>query len=288
MRNLFSHPLSYGSIHISGADRSTYLQRLVTNDLNLLKPGMVLPAALTAPTGKMIDLFLLIDRGESIEAISLAIKAAETARYLKSRIFFMDKVTIHTEAASQAVVSVWGEGVEEMFPAGETLIPIQIAGQSVEAVRTLPGLSLGALLLMPPEAIPSLTEIGISPASEEAYETARVRAGVPGIPELRGEYTPFELRLDETVSSTKGCFTGQEVLARQVTYDKITRRLCTLKLEAEVLPGTKVYAGNAPVGELTSVSGRTALAVLRRPSYEPGTEIFVRGEDGDIKGMVGE
>ena len=72
-----------------------------------------------------------------------------------------------------------------------------------------------------------------SALAPEDYETLRVEAGLPAVGhELTEDYTPHETNLAAWISETKGCYTGQEILARQVTYDKITRHLVGLKLDA--------------------------------------------------------
>lgn len=294
MTESFWYPLPYRSLFVSGADRSAFLQRQVSNDLGKLRPGMVLPSALTAPTGKTIDLLLLFDSGEQIQVVSMGSRLPETARYLSSRIFFMDKVTVTAASAPETHVALWGAelevslqrlGVSALPDIGQVL-EMDIQGRKALLYRLQPPLAFGPLLLLADDHPPLLEQSGFRQASDTEYETARIQAATPGAPELAGEFTPYELRLDSVVSTTKGCYTGQEVLARQVTYDKITRRLCQVRLDQPAPAGAKVYAGTAPAGELTSISGNLALAVLRRPHFEGGTRLTVRWEQGETQGTV--
>jgi tRNA-modifying protein YgfZ len=124
--------------------------------------------------------------------------------------------------------------------------------------------------------------------SDAEYEILRLEAGLPAAGhELTEEYTPLETGLEQLVSTSKGCYTGQEVLARQVNYDKVTRHLAGLRLKAEVPAGSSVTSEGKPAGIITSIAisprlGPIALAVLRRPYHEPGTAVSV----GEIKGTV--
>ena len=108
-----------------------------------------------------------------------------------------------------------------------------------------------------------------------------MEAGVPHVSfELNKDYTPLEIGLNAAVSGEKGCYTGQEVLARQITYDKVTQILCGLKLESEIAPGSRIWLGGRAVGKLTSVvySPRydwVGLAVIRRRHLTAETELIV-------------
>ena len=114
----------------------------------------------------------------------------------------------------------------------------------------------------------------------------RVEAGKSGAQhELTGEYTPLETGLESTISTTKGCYTGQEVIARQITYDKITQRLTGLRLQQPAQPGERVWAQDKPVGAVTSAAlsprfGAIALGVLRKPHFEPGSDLAVGSDAG--------
>lgn len=121
------------------------------------------------------------------------------------------------------------------------------------------------------------------PLDVETAEILRLEAGLTGPAELGGDYTPFEVGLDERVSDSKGCYTGQEVLARQVTYDKITRRLAVLESERLAEPGASVLADGKTVGTISSVahsprSGPLAMAVLRKPHHERGTALTIKSD----------
>ena len=89
----------------------------------------------------------------------------------------------------------------------------------------------------------------------------------------------------------KGCYTGQEVLARQINYDKITRQMVGLRLETPVQRGAAVQVEGRGAGEVTSAVvsprfGAIALAVVKRPHFEPGTVVMVASGEETARGEV--
>jgi folate-binding protein YgfZ len=128
-----------------------------------------------------------------------------------------------------------------------------------------------------PEVLGVLQDAGAAELSAETWQVLRVEVGLPAASaELVSEYTPLEIGLVEAVAAEKGCYTGQEVIARQITYDKITQHLVGLKLESPAEPGGRLYAEDRPVGTLTSAAlsprfGPLGLAVVRRPFHQLGS-----------------
>lgn len=120
-----------------------------------------------------------------------------------------------------------------------------------------------------------------------SYDLIRIAAGVPAYPnELNGELHPLEIGLREVISFKKGCYVGQEVVARLDAYDKVQRQLILLAVQDYPDAGgepVEVMLGDQTLGHVTSVSyplsdgGRLALAICRKGSHtEPGTELRVR------------
>lgn len=92
---------------------------------------------------------------------------------------------------------------------------------------------------------------------------------------------------------TKGCYTGQEVIARQVNFDKVTKQMVGLRLEEDLNSGKRVWSleNRQPAGNVTSFAtsprlGSIALAVLKRPFHEPGTQVVVGEQEQGVGGVV--
>jgi folate-binding Fe-S cluster repair protein YgfZ len=94
----------------------------------------------------------------------------------------------------------------------------------------------------------------------------------------------LETGLEWAVAGGKGCYTGQEVIARQMTYDKITQHLVGLHLGNSARPGQRIWADGKPVGIVTSAVrsprfGEIALAIIKRPHHQAGTLVRVGDTD---------
>lgn len=291
-----------GLLRISGEGRLDFIQRQTTNDVRLLQTGHALLTVLTSATARILDVWWLLisPDGDAVDAITLPGRGSVTAQYLQRRIFFMDRVTVSDLSADHAQGWVTGPQAAEVLrqaglepPApGEVLTlpgPVRVLAQE----ETRGG---GYLVLGSPPALETLmqrlAEGGAVTLDDETCEVLRVEAGLPGpARELTEAYTPLETNLDRAIHGAKGCYTGQEIIARQITYDKIARRLVGLRLAAPAVAGATVLADGRPVGEVTSAAvssrfGPVALAVLRRPHFAPGTTITVTGDMGEVTGNV--
>jgi folate-binding protein YgfZ len=233
---------------------------------------------------------------DEIGVITLPGRGAATARYLQSRIFFQDRVMVTDASAEWAQFEVFGPAAGTILgnlPAPDSVIAAEIGGAAVRVI----GLRDDAYGLITPvgqgEALAvRLIEAGAVLLSAEVYEVLRVEAGRPGpAQELTGEHTPLEANLDGAISSTKGCYSGQEIIARQLTYDKVARRMAGLRLEQPVAVGAAVQVDGRTVGTVTSAVqsprfGPIALAVMRRPHFEPHT--YVTAVPDDTRAVAGE
>jgi tRNA-modifying protein YgfZ len=295
----FYHLPSVGCLRLTGPDRVAFLQRQTTNDVTTLAPHRTVTTVLTSPTARILDVLQLFDEGDAIGILPLPGRAETTYPYLRRRIFFNDNVTLTNASAAYTIFDLEGENAGDWLSAqGIEPPPLDgsvtgtLAGVSVRVLGQ-PGLAgIGYRILAGESLTGHLTRSGIPPLSLPDYDILRVEAGLPTVGrELTEDYTPHETNLDAWISETKGCYTGQEILARQVTYDKITRHMVGLKLEAPIQPGMNVRAEGKPAGIITSAVispslGPIALAILKRPHDEPGTSVTIGGETGAANAIV--
>lgn len=295
------YPIQAGGIlRIAGPDRKDFLQRQTTNDLVQLSPGRPLMTVLTSPTARILDVLTLIEptnvetNDSELLAITLPDRAETTAAYLRGKIFFMDKVTVVDVSADFLLIELFGAatetlleslgfGVSEEIPAACT---ITFEGQTLTFIRQVEGPVVLMVHVSTAGALSDqLESLGAAAFTADQYQIQRVETGRPGsTDELTADYTPLENNLTWAISSTKGCYTGQEVIARQITYDKVTRKLIGIRLAAMVTVGSKVWSGKQAAGTVTSTAlspqfGPIALAMLKRPHHDIGTEVTV-GEPG--------
>ncbi len=284
-----------GLLRFSGETRVEFLQRQTSNDLGLLGPQQTVPSLLTSAQGRVLEYFNLVHDSDSLLMLTQAGHGPGLAAYFQKRIFFNDQVVVQDQSEAYAQVELHGPGAAQTL-AGMGLEPVTILdglhnvewqGHPLQLI-TQPGYAspLSYLLLLPGSAAPAwLDSLPLPELNASDRELLRIEAGQPGDPEFNHQYTPFELGLDRLVSATKGCYTGQEVLARQVTYAKVVRQLARISSPQPLAVGQRLFVEGKPAGEVTSTAhspehGPLALAVLRRPHNQPGT--LLTAENGQI------
>lgn len=292
-----------GFLRISGADRQAFLQRQTTNDLRQLEPTSSRVTVLTNSAGRILDVLTLLDEHDHLLAITLPSHGGITFNYLRSRIFFNDKVNIDDASQAMTLIDLVGPGsAEQLAQLGSKPAPAENEVSSWEttggSVIGFTQRGLGYRLACPtgqaPALLAALDQSGAARLSYDTFDLLRIEAGLPaGGQELTAEYTPLEAGLDWAISSSKGCYTGQEVIARQITYDKVTRHLAGLHLDQAIQTGESLFSGeeDRQVGTITSAAvsprlGPVALAILRRPYDQPGSQVLLGRPDGPAAAVV--
>jgi len=279
-----------GKLALSGAEAATFLQGQVTNDVEALAPGQGCYAAFLTPKGKMLgDLRILATEKElELDTERLALQGLFN---LVRRFSVGYDVVLHKRTLERCLFSLIGPearrvaGAEGLTAEEHAHRPALIAGVPVRLVVT----DVGIDVLAEAEQLDALREAlegaGAQSVGEDAAEILRVERGRPRFGQDLDEGTiPQEAGLNErAVSFTKGCYVGQETVARLFYRGKPNRHLRGLRLSAPALTGDQVSLGERAVGTLGSVAlsprfGPIALALLRREA-EPGATVAV-GEDG--------
>jgi tRNA-modifying protein YgfZ len=281
---------SPGFLSLAGEHRLDFLQRQTSNDLRPLAPGRAIQTVLASATGRILDVLTVLDAGDSLGVITLPGRASQTFNFLKSRIFFMDRVTLTDESARWLQVDVFDAAILQHLriavPRPGEILQTEWGGVLAHSGLVEEGFRFFAAPAG--ELLHHLESGGGVALSSEAHDLRRIERGYPSqTTELSEAFTPLEVGLQTRVAENKGCYTGQEVLARQVNYDKITRHLAGIVFAGAVDVGAAVLVDKKNVGEITSCAvsahfGPIALAVLRRPHHEPGTSVTV----GDVGGRV--
>ncbi|MCW5878440.1 MAG: hypothetical protein KIS80_06195 [Anaerolineales bacterium] len=291
-----------GLLRFTGDTYVEFLQRQTSNDLGLLSPQQVVPSLLTSAQGRVLEHFSLAQDGGSLLMLTQPGHGPGLATYFQKRIFFNDQVAIQDQSDAYAQIELHGPlAVQALARLGlepvaalDGLRAAEWQGHPVHLItQSGYGSPYSVLLLLPKPAAPVLlASLQLPELNTSQRELLRIEAGLPGDPEFNHQYTPFELGLDRLVSATKGCYTGQEVLARQVTYDKVVRKLAQVSSQQPLAPGQRLRAEGKPVGEITSAAasptdGHLALAVLRRPHDQAGVTLTTEnGENAVILGVT--
>ena len=292
-----------GFLRISGADRKAFLQRQTTNDIQMLKPTGCLVTVLTNPAARILDVLIVLDESENLLGITLPGHSGATHHYLQSRIFFNDQVTVVDASQEMALIDLLGLGVVDLLthlgidraPKENEVSLLTINGIAVQVIHQHGlGNRMVCQIGQVGDVLTALEQSGATRLPYDTWDIIRIEAGIPvGGQELTSEYTPLETSLGWAVSDSKGCYTGQEVIARQLTYDKVTRNLAGVRMEIRAQSGENLYSPeeDRQVGMITSAAvsprlGPLALAILRRPFADPGSRLALGKHNGPIATVV--
>jgi folate-binding protein YgfZ len=264
-----------GKLALMGADAKSFLQGQVTNDIEALSPGHGCYAAFLTPKGKMLGDLRILDTGGEL--------LLDTERTALQELFNMIRrfsigfdVELHKRTLERGLLSLLGPEAgavsgAELGGAEHAHAAISIGDVQARAIRT----DLGVDLLCDAAAVEALratlSDAGAVAVSESVTECLRVEHGRPryGV-DLDDTVIPQEAGLNaRAVSFTKGCYVGQETVARLHYRGKPNRHLRGLRLSAPARPGDELAFEDRPVGRLGSVAlsprfGPIALALVRR------------------------
>ena len=273
--HLFADRSDRAKLAFTGDQRAWFLHQILTQSLEDIAPGEARDAAMITVHGRMIGYLEIVATPEALLAhFEPEMRTAlpeEMARYV-----FATRVEIADVTDDHALVLLVGDGWEG--PAART-------GGVLH--RTLSfGVNAGYLWLPPrdlDDALASLKGEGYEQASEDELEALRIERGMARWGRDMGARTlPPEVCLDDiAVHYDKGCYTGQEAMAKIRFRGKVNRRLRRLEITGTASAGAEVIHEGTKVGTVTSAAGTRALAILKH-TVEPGTTVTA----GDAEAVV--
>jgi folate-binding protein YgfZ len=282
-----------GKLALTGTERKSFLAGQVTNDIEGLQAGSGCYAAFLTHKGKMLgDLRVLAAEDPDAEPELLL----DTERATLQALFDMVRrfkigydVELHKRTVQRGLLSLVGPGARAVAGAEDLAADEYahragaIAGHPVRLIATDVGVDVLCAADDTDAVRDALLGAGAAPASEEAAEILRVERGRPRYGhDLDDTTIPQEAGLNErAVSFTKGCYVGQETVARLFYRGKPNRHLRGLRLSEAVQPGAELRLGERVVGRLASslvspTHGPIALALVRREAA-PGDTVAVEG-----------
>jgi tRNA-modifying protein YgfZ len=279
-----------GKLALTGPDAVEFLNGQVTNELATLAPGEGRYAAFLTHKGKMLgDLRVLAVEGADgdLELLLDTERDALQALFDMIRRFKVGyRVELHKRTLERGLLSLSGPGADAVAgaapgPEEHASTPAQIDGMQALAIRTDTGIDLLCEAPDTEALTAALISRGATPVGAAAAECLRVESGRPryGI-DLDESVIPQEADLnDRAVSFTKGCYVGQETVARLFYKGKPNRRLRGLRLSEPAAAGEPLLLGEREVGRvgtfaLSPTLGPIALALVRREA-EPGAQVKV-------------
>ncbi|HLZ96944.1 MAG TPA: hypothetical protein VKP66_03305 [Steroidobacteraceae bacterium] len=272
----------FGLVRFSGPDNLSFLQGQVSNDTNRLTAGAPLLAAYSTPQGRVAAVLHLLPHSGGVMAILPREIVQATVERMRKYVL-RSKVRIEDVSDQFAVFGRNGSGGSDTAPAdGADGLPIPVAGRAyverdgiavacVGSDRQAPATSRYWVIGTVQElAARGLDGAAHDPRAEHAWRLADIRAGLPQIyAATREAFVAQMLNLDliDGISFTKGCYTGQEIIARTQHLGRIKRRLHRLRLPAASWAvGQAVHLTDGRSGRLTEVAAAgaefEALAVL--------------------------
>ncbi len=284
----------WGRIEVSDADRIRFLHNQSTSDFKIRKPGEGCDTVFVTSTARTIDLASAYISEESVLLLVSPNLTETLMKFLDRYIFFADKVKladVTTQTATFSLIGSRSHSLLEKLGAAEMIGQpyashrwLNLAGQNVR-VAVGSGLATEGYTLITQvdhsSALQkSLIEAGVVTMSDRAWEQLRIEQGRP-MPdhELTDDYNPLEAGLWNTISFSKGCYIGQETIARLDTYNGVKQQLWGVSLKAPVEVGTIVTVGEEKVGKLTSVleteTGAIGLAYVRTKAGGAGLSVQI-------------
>ncbi len=268
-----------GVLSVTGRDRATWLQGLVTNDVLALAAGQNCYAAYLTPQGRMITDMNVV---AGADRLLLAVPAplAATLRDRLDSLVFAEDTQVTDESASLQVVEVYSGGGGK--PGGGK--PLGLPGQ--------------ILILDRVASLPDLPEVDL-----DTFEVFRVEAGIPKfLVDMTEETIPLEAGIeDRAISFTKGCYVGQEVIVR-VTHrggGRVAKKLVQWRAGASEPKGSpppsgaRILSGEREIGRVTSsafsptLNQPVGLGYVHRDFVEKGTKVTLVWDDSRSEAVIG-
>lgn len=302
-----------GILRFKGADRAEYLHNMLTQDIKALSPGSGCYAAATTDKARMLaDLritcladFLIVDVEPPVR---------EKIQKHLDKYILMSDVTIEDESQTLGVLSVFGPHSPKILAAvfpGAALpdkehgnCEAELKGASVLIVSNEMTGEIGFDLYAPNGSLTGLWEAliregkssGLKPAGLRALESLRVEAGIPvyGV-DMDESHFPMEAGIEKrAISYTKGCYLGQETIARADAHGHMNRRLMGLELTVEQLPpkGSAIFGktdkGEKEIGSVTSavfsptLKKPIAMGYVHRNFMKAGSPVIIQGKPATV------
>jgi glycine cleavage system T protein len=307
--------LSYrGKLRVTGDDRIKWLQSVISNDLLSLQPGQGRYSSFLTHKGKMLTYFRCYMQPDAVMLEDVGEIGDQTYNALRKFLLYGTKAKMENcreswglllvsgPHAAAAMRSAFGTDVANLTPLN--FISAAIGGQSALVIRTEETGEQDYEILLPSDGLIAAWERlleagtihGIKPVGSQAREALRMEAGIAKAgPDLNEDIVPSEANLqDKAFSLSKGCYPGQEVVARMDTYGSVRRHLVGLVVKGSVVPpkGAKLFTGSREVGWISSaflspaLKAPIALGFPLRDFSAAGTRLSIEADGTRYEAIV--
>jgi folate-binding protein YgfZ len=288
---------------VAGPEARLYLHGMVTNEVKALRPGQGNHAAVITARGKMLGDGRVLARENDELLLDLDPEAHEATLAHLDQFLISEDCTLHDLTGRLAILGVYGPRAGDVVAAalGTPAPPLPLHHHVDRAWLDAPAMLLAAapggtpgyeLWVPAPVAaaawsalLAATRTVGGTAAGDDVLEAARVHRVVPRYAADMDETTiPLEANLDDAISYTKGCYVGQEVIAKATYRGQVRRKLAQLAVPAGTRPGAALVEGEKAVGTITSVldpdptgGPPLALGYVRRDRLTLGARLALEG-----------
>lgn len=264
-----------GKLRVTGDDRVKWLQSIISNDLLPLKPGQYLYSSLLTHKGKMLSYFRCYLQEDAVLLEDVGEVGDLTYQAIRKFLLYGTKAKLENLSETRGLLLVSGPRAPELIKAAFGVevgsLPLlrfvshDLDGTPMLLSRTEETGEFDCEVLVPADRLATVWQqlltagqpFGLIPVGSEARHALRMEAGFPVAgQDLTEEIVPPEANLEgKAFSLTKGCYPGQEVVARMDTYGSVRRHLVGLVLQSPQIPprGAKLFSGDREVGWISSV-----------------------------------
>ncbi|HEY9900741.1 MAG TPA: glycine cleavage T C-terminal barrel domain-containing protein [Pantanalinema sp.] len=295
----------WGKLWLAGKDAADFLHNYTTHDVKALAPGKGIQTAVTTWKGTMVDHVFVMRREDGLWVLTHPGRSRAVKDALEKYLLGVD-VTLEDRTEGYGLLYVFGQlsrpvmakatGLQPSWPQ-HAPVPVRIGGAEALVASTWGAFGEGYHVLVTNDAATTVYDAlvreadakGMLPIGSEAWERLRIEQGIPAFGhEITEAVNPWEARLADSVSMAKGCYLGQEVIARLANYDKVQRYLVGLRFEGDRLPeqGAEIHVDDKKVGVVTSACAELGLGFVKGAYVAPGTRVVVKTGDKSTPAMV--
>jgi len=282
-----------GMLLISGETRFDLINRMSTQKVQSMSKGEGIATILTTNIGRIIDRLLLYATSNTLYAVTGENNSEAIARYLMRYVFFQDDFQIQDISSGTVIFGVYGpQARQKVIQAGfsDEELPLhhwrqtKLGDVTAYLHHTDPIQGQGYFIIGEAKdrdvLWQRLLDTGLTAADGSAYDFLRIEAGLPHFGhELMNNYIPLEANLWADVSFNKGCYIGQEIIARMESRGKVAKKLVTIMADAPLTQGDTIIANGKKAGTLTSTAvgpnGAVGLGYVKTAVLQVNTEMFV-------------
>lgn len=239
-----------GRLMLNGADRFDLLNRMSTNNMLNMKHGEGRATIFVNANARILDRTMVYHQGDDeLLMITSPGRGQAMADYLQRNIFFADKVKLRSLMSETRLFALHGVQADAIMEKLAPELTAEFIGKSIPLIGS------AWIILASAESAEAvwhkIIQAGAKPSGGLTYNTLRIRAGLPAR-ELSTDYIPLELGLWDDVSFNKGCYTGQEIIARMESRNKLAKMLVRLELNQFVESPVELFHDGKRAGMLTS------------------------------------